>query len=472
MKKKGWLVPLILLAALLCGTVSAQAASSGWQKSGDDWKWYDSSGSYVTNVWKKGGDNDWRYLNGDGVMATNAWVDNDDYYVDDDGKMLTNCFKQLPGYDDSANEYWYYFNSTGKVARDTWKKVDSKWYHLGDTGRVEYGWILENMYYTDENGVMVTGWQKLKDPDDDSTEDTKTNYPGDSTTNDENVHWYYFSSTGKKYVPLDVSDGDYGERKVDGKRYSFDTNGARQYGWVNIKGTSGVDQAITDYRYYNSDGSIRTGWYSLNPPEDLSSNYSADVVWFYFKSTGEPEAAEHADYYTKSDFVKINGNTYLFNSYGTPVYGLQKVYIGTYDGGKYTSFYFGKSSQCCVQKGKFNIKESDGTTYSYYFSETDGSGYTGTRDSYLYYLGKPQKANKDVKYEVISLPNNTASSAFTNYVVNTSGKLEKKTTVKDRDGVKLTSDSGGVLVKVDGESVESGGFYNAAVEPDYAGMEE
>lgn len=401
----------------------------------------------------------------DGVMATNKWVDENDYYVGDDGKMLTDVWEQLPEPDGSGTEYWYYFNSTGKLAKDVWKKTNEKWYHLDDEGRLEYGWILDNMYYTDENGVMLTGWQLLQDPEDSSTEDS-SNAPG-NTSNEESddTHYYYFNSTGKKFVPTDLSAGSYGERKVDGKRYCFDENGARQYGWVNLAGTDGVDQVITDYKYYNEDGTVRTGWYSLNPPDDLQSGYNGDVVWFYFNSAGVPKAAESSRY-DRSDMVKINGKTYLFNEYGTPVTGLKRVYSSA-SNDKYTAYYFGNDNQCCVQKGKISIEESDGTNYTYFFSESDGEGYTGVHDNVLYYLGKPQKADKDVKYTVISLPNSSTSSSYTNYVVNTSGKIEKKTTVKDRDGVKYTTGSGGVLIKIDGETDGVNGMFTAPTEPDF-----
>jgi len=467
MKMKGWLIPFAALAISLCMSFAAEAADAGWVKDGDNWKWQNSSGGYETSVWKKGGDGEWRWLDGSGVMAVNSWADNDTYYVDDNGKIITDAWKQLTAFDDANNEYWYYFNNTGKLAKSCWKKTNDKWYHVGDDGRLEYGWILEDMYYTDENGVMLTGWQLLKDPDEASTTDANKNTPG-STSGEESddTHYYYFNSSGKKYVPGDISNGDYGERKVDGKRYCFSSTGARQYGWVNLEGTDGVNQKITDYKYYNEDGTVRTGWYSLNPPDDMDSYYPSDVVWFYFNSSGVPYASE-SDEYIASDFLKIGSKKYLFNEYGTPVTGLKKVYTSSART-NYTAYYFGTDSQSCVQKGKISIKESDGTSYTYYFSDSSGEGYTGTRDGILYYMGKPQKADKDVRYAVISLPKSSSSDTYTNYVVNTSGKIEKKTTVKDKDSVKYTTDSSGILTAIDGETSGITGYFTSPSEPDFS----
>ena len=38
----------------------------------------------------------------------------------------------------------------GKVMTDAWKKIDNKWYHFSGDGRMELGWILDDMYYTTE----------------------------------------------------------------------------------------------------------------------------------------------------------------------------------------------------------------------------------------------------------------------------------------------------------------------------------
>ena len=112
-------------------------------------------------------------------------------------------------------------------------------------------------------------------------------------------------------------------------------------------------------------------------------------------------------------------------------------------------------------KGKYNITEG-GVSWPYYFNST-GRGYTGVYDNYLYYMGKLQKADSGSKYEVYSIP---SGNSFKNYVVNTSGKIAKNTTVKDSNGTKYKTNSGGILVKEDDESVD-GGSYRSPEEPDW-----
>ena len=60
------------------------------------------------------------------------------------------------------------------------------------------------------------------------------------------------------------------------------------------------------------DGTLRTGWYSTEPPEELLGEYNHTVEWFYFSSTGEPVASKNEKLYA-SDLQKIKGNQYLFN---------------------------------------------------------------------------------------------------------------------------------------------------------------
>lgn len=152
------------LAALLSAGLAAfpAMAAQGWAQENSSWVYYDSNGNKVYNEWKKGADGQWRYLNGEGYMAVNAWADSD-YYVDSNGIMVTD--KWLKTTSDGGEEEWYYFGSSGKTIDDTWKKINDKWYHFDGNGRMETGWILDDMYYTGDDGVMRTGWQKLYPPD-------------------------------------------------------------------------------------------------------------------------------------------------------------------------------------------------------------------------------------------------------------------------------------------------------------------
>lgn len=447
MKKKG--LAIAALAAVLTlgtGAVSAWAAS-GWVQSGSSWTYYDSNGYQVYNEWKKGNDDKWRYLDSDGKMAVNTWVDGDQYYVDSNGIMVTDKWLQVKNeyrYDDEPEYVWYYFNSSGKVVMDTWKKISDSWYYFDSNGVMQTGWVDDNMYYCGDNGVMKTGWQKLYPPDADEY-DTDRVTPASDYEDSDGKYWYYFASNGKKYMP-DSDDGDYYQKKINGVYYCFDSEGAMQTGWVNVGTRDDDDAPISDFRYYGSDGKVKTGWLSLEPPSTIASRYENDVEWFYFTSNGTPRTGPENP--SVSDLVKINGLTFLFNEDGNPVYGLRKLYLSE-NSQEYTAYYFGDRATSSVQKGKKKVEEGDGNVSEYYFSDT-GRGFTGVKDGCLYYKGKLQSAQDGEKYAVISIPN---GNSYTNYVVNKYGKVAKSTTVKNSDGVKYKTGSGGQLVQVDGENV-------------------
>ena len=126
---------------------------------------------------------------------------------------------------------------------------------------------------------------------------------------------------------------------------------------------------------------------------------------------------------------------------------------------EYTAFYFGDKKTSTMQKGKVRVIEGDGSEATYYFSDS-GRGYTGVKDGSLYYMGKLQCADEGTKYEAIAIP---TGSTKTTYVVNTSGKVAKSTTVKNSEGVKYKTGSNGNLLKVDDETPSGEG--RAPTEP-------
>lgn len=450
MKKKSLLI-LGLTAAMILGTGIASQAAAGWAMENGKWVYYDNSGNLVTDDWKRGADDQWRYLDSYGEMAVDRWVD-DSYYVDSNGIMVTGKWLQLD-YDhngDTDGENWYYFTENGKAATDSWKKINNKWYHFNTEGAMETGWIDDNMYYGGSDGAALIGWHKLYPPEGEEE---------DSDPFEDDKRWYYFNSSGKKFVPELSGGTEYGEKRIDGNYYCFNSNGAMQTGWVYMGDSVEEASTIEDYRFYNSSGKAVTGWYSAEPPRSIKG-YDNDVEWFYFSKSGVPKFGPAQGSATTKDFLRINNKTYLFNEKGTPVSGLQKVYVNEAEG-EYTAYYFNEED-CAVESGKMTIEEGDGTRTQFYFAST-GKGYTGVQNGYLYYMGKLQVAESGSKYEVISIP---GGSGHTNYVVNTSGKIVKSTSgVKGSDGVRYTTTSTGVLSKIDNEAVDSSATFREPQEP-------
>ena len=444
--KKKTLLPVLALGLLLATPVSVYA--EGWAKSGSDWTYLDRNNNKITNEWRKGADDKWRYLNDAGVMATNSWVDDDKYYVDGQG-LIAEGWRKLK---DGSEEYWAYFQEGGKAVKGNWKNINNKYYYFDEDGKMLTGWILDNNYYIKNDGTMVTGWYKLMPPGDE--EERRT---GPNPSSDEK--WFYFTNTGKKFKPVLSNGSKFGEKKIDGVRYAFNENGELVTGWVQTSGDS--NPTIKNFKYMNADGTVRTGWYSTEPPEELLGEYNNTVEWFYFSSTGEPVASKN-EKLNANDLQKIKGKQYLFDKNGTPVYGIQKVYQGN----TYSAYYFGNESQCYLMKGKHTIKDGTGKSEEYFFQNSSGKGLTGTKDHKLYYKGRLVKANESLKYQVFAVPNENGSGT-TNYVVNSSGKIVSNGKVKDADKVEYKTNSAGVLVAIDGDTNIKGTF-ETPQEPEWA----
>lgn len=450
--KKSWLITM--LSVVMSLGAAATSYASGWKMEDGSWIYESSSGALVVNEWRRGADNLWRYLDGSGRMAVNSWVD-DEYYVDENGIMVDNGWRQLEARDNYNDDFggvrWYYFLDSGKVVKGTWKKINEKWYHFDEDGAMETGWVDDNMYYCNEDGSARIGWNLLYPPADEAGY-----YKGDPFDENDGKRWYYFNSSGKKYTAPEGEE--YGERRIDGVYYCFDSYGAMQTGWVKMGDGSNPKAPIADYRYYASNGKSVTGWYSAYPPEELAGSYENEVEWFYFASNGAPKVGPVPGEASVSDFTRINNKTYLFNNLGNPVYGLQKVKIS---GSESTCYYFDEVYRTFA-KGKMEIQQRDGTKGTFYFADS-GRGFTGVHSGSLYYMGLLQQAQDGNKYEPVTIPGHGT------YLINSSGKVVKSSSgVKAADGTKYTTDSSGKLTKVNDEAAsEYIGSWREAEEPEW-----
>ena len=81
-------------------------------------------------------------------------------------------------------------------------------------------------------------------------------------------------------------------------------------------------------------------------------------------------------------------------------------------------------------------------------------------------MGKLQKSDKDSKYLIVSIPHDSGNG-FTNYVVNSSGKITKNGKVKDGDKMEYRTDANGILTHINGSNEGVGGEYTHPQEPDF-----
>ena len=122
------------------GAQNTTTVKNGWVKEGYTWYYY-KNGSVVRNAWAG---NYW--LGADGRMATNSWVDNNRYYVGADGAWIKN-YSNKSGWQKESGSWYYYKNGSvvrnawagnywlgadGRMATNSW--VDNNRYYVGNDG--------------------------------------------------------------------------------------------------------------------------------------------------------------------------------------------------------------------------------------------------------------------------------------------------------------------------------------------------
>jgi len=284
------------------------------------------------------------------------------------------------------NGTWVYYNRNEEKVTEQWQKSGDYWYYLDDNGEMAVDSLIDDnddTYYVDVNGVMVTNrWVAVDNEN-----------AGDE--NEPNQWWYYFGANGKAYKRNDSASGDVSLKTINGKKYTFNTDGKMQYGWVKDGETQHDDNAWQDSQYYfgdENDGSMAEGWREIAIRDDQATdaqpgdNYwdEDQTRWFYFKASGKKEKDQTGK--------TINGRKYGFDEYGrmnagwvtqattsnTSVKDGGKQGIATYsnsfmnystpeDGARYTKGWFKVTPGYYLQKDKYE----DGSDYWYY---SDGNG--------------------------------------------------------------------------------------------------
>lgn len=76
-----------------------------------------------------------------------GWVEIDGkiYHLEDSGAMTTG-WRKLADREDDWGEYWYYFNSSGKLIYDGELKISGETYIFDHSGRMLTGWVNESDY--------------------------------------------------------------------------------------------------------------------------------------------------------------------------------------------------------------------------------------------------------------------------------------------------------------------------------------
>lgn len=142
------------------------------------------------------------------------WEQSDEIYVDkqhvSDGSGQNS---QLGGNSGQVGwiqqgDTWYYYYPDGTYQKDSWAKVNGKWYLFDSEGRMLTGWQNKGGYYyfMDQSGAMMTGWLKSGNK------------------------WYFLNPnpTDQEGVMLT------GWIQVNGQVYYLDGSGAMVEGWYKV----------------------------------------------------------------------------------------------------------------------------------------------------------------------------------------------------------------------------------------------
>lgn len=345
---------------------------TGWFKSQYDEDMYADKNGVLQTGWVKSG-KDYYYIDG-GVMRRSSWVDNDNYYVDYEGKM---CKNKVVGYYNGKTTSYYYLGGDGKVVTSSgWRKIiptnsyeSVTWCYLKTGGVVANGWqkIGEKWFYFSghsvvrgtfmnldnqrylfaADGSMVTGWYNR---------DTYGRTHG---------NWYYADSNGKLYD---------GWLRYGGKWYYFHS-GEMQTGWISV-----YDSNANSYKYYyaNEDGELVYGWYRYDYVDEYGQKKTS---WYYTDpKTGECYTGwvkSGSEWYYISDGRMARDGSYLCVKYDE----YDNYYGSIYANGPKIKDYVSKKAYteavAAYRKANMYVFDHEGRlTSGWYVNETGYAKYT------------------------------------------------------------------------------------------------
>ena len=143
---------------------SSGEMKTGWQKIGNYWYYLNPSSGEMKTGWQKIG-NTWYYLYNNGVMATGWQKIGYSWYYFLDGAMQTNqyignCYidkygvwtSTAKGWKRNIKGWWFELEG-GDYLKDTWMRINGKWYYFDTNGYMLYDCYVDG-YYLKPDGSM------------------------------------------------------------------------------------------------------------------------------------------------------------------------------------------------------------------------------------------------------------------------------------------------------------------------------
>ena len=206
MRKQTKIAALVSATALLAlgASITSFAAARGtWMLVDGEWYCYDSNGDPYEDTFCVSNGKDY-YVGEDGMLVRSSWVDYDGdmYFVNSAGQKITSDWRLTTPYDDEdAEEEWYYFQASGKMATNKKIVYKGNTYFFNADGKMLTGWVTadgddvvneesdidkDHTYYADETGARVEGnWVYTVEP---GTEEDDA---------DADYYYYYLLPSGK-----------------------------------------------------------------------------------------------------------------------------------------------------------------------------------------------------------------------------------------------------------------------------------
>ena len=479
MRKQTKIAAVVSAAALLAlgASITSFAAAKGtWMMVDGEWYCYDKNGDAYENTFCSSNGKEY-YVGDDGQLVRSAWVEDgsDRYFVNSSGAKITNDWRlTTPMDDDSADEEWYYFQSTGKMAANKKITYKNKTYYFDSEGQMLTGWVTyesnssntnvnedgefdkDKSFYCDETGARVEkGWVYT----------TESGVEEDNADADE--YWFYFKSSGKAQTGKATN--------ISGQTYLFDTDGHMLSGWVaytdsNEDGKKGyieIGDEDSEYKLSKFDGkdvyfcgdeddghAKKNKWIKTWRPSELDeADEDNDQYWYWIDKNGKvyipssSDATKVATAYkyklkdaaleiqNSGDAInvikkKVNSKDYFFNENGEMVSYFIHVTDAKSSGLVNGVYYFGGKNDGSMKTGSQSVKDDNGDTYKFYFENKTGTdkgvGITGNKNGYLYNNGLLITAD-DYKYQV-------AEILGKKFIVNSNGSIQHGNVEYKEDG--------------------------------------
>ena len=133
---------IVIVMVLLCLFLGS-ASAMGWQQDARGWWYENGNGSYPIATWQKI-NNKWYYFDNDGYMVTGFQeIGGSTYYFEPSGAMAT-------GWQQIGND-WYEFSADGTMIKNQW----SGEYYLDADGKMLTDTLTPDGYYVGSSGIWV-----------------------------------------------------------------------------------------------------------------------------------------------------------------------------------------------------------------------------------------------------------------------------------------------------------------------------